>query len=57
LHWSNVLWVLAASRCTPPPTSFAPSDTDTPGWRGYAASFDDFALKRDDVIPLRYQTA
>ena len=32
-------------------------DTDTPGWRGYAASFDDFALKRDDVIPLRYQTA
>lgn len=32
-------------------------DTDTPGWRGYAASFDDFALKRDDVIPLRYRTA
>jgi hypothetical protein len=32
-------------------------ETDTPGWRGYAASFDDFALKRDDVIPLRYQTA
>ena len=29
-------------------------ETDTPGWRGYAASFDDFALKRDDVIPLRY---
>ena len=29
----------------------------TPGWRGYAASFDDFALKRDDVIPLRYRTA
>ncbi len=24
---------------------------DTPGWRGYAASFDDFALKRDDVFP------
>lgn len=32
-------------------------DCDTPGWRGYAASFDDFALKRDDVIPLRYRTA
>jgi len=32
-------------------------DSDTPGWRGYAASFDDFALKRDDVIPLRYRTA
>jgi hypothetical protein len=30
-------------------------ETDTPGWRGYAASFDDFALKRDDVIPLRYR--
>ena len=28
---------------------------DTPGWRGYAASFDDFALKRDDVIPLRFR--
>jgi hypothetical protein len=32
-------------------------ETDTPGWRGYAASFDDFALKRDDVLPLRYRTA
>jgi PilZ domain len=32
-------------------------DTDNPGWRGYAASFDDFALQRDDVIPLRYRTA
>jgi len=32
-------------------------ETDMPGWRGYAASFDDFALKRDDVIPLRYRTA
>ncbi|MGD0963976.1 MAG: PilZ domain-containing protein [Candidatus Acidiferrales bacterium] len=31
--------------------------TDTPGWRGYAASFDDFALQRDDVIPLRYRIA
>lgn len=29
-------------------------ETDTPGWRGYAATFDDFALQRDDVIPLRY---
>jgi PilZ domain len=26
----------------------------TPGWLGYAATFDDFALQRDDVIPLRY---
>jgi hypothetical protein len=32
-------------------------DADTPGWRGYAASFDDFALERDDLIPLRYQSA
>jgi PilZ domain len=32
-------------------------ETETPGWRGYAASFDDFALKRDDVIPLRYNVA
>jgi len=32
-------------------------ESDTPGWRGYAASFDDFALQRDDVIPLRYQSA
>lgn len=29
-------------------------DCDTPGWRAYAATFDDFALQRDDVIPLRY---
>lgn len=29
-------------------------ECDMPGWRGYAASFDDFALKRDDVIPLRF---
>jgi PilZ domain len=28
--------------------------TDAPGWHGYAATFDDFALQRDDVIPLRY---
>jgi hypothetical protein len=27
---------------------------DVPGWRGYAASFDDFALRRDDVIPMRF---
>jgi len=32
-------------------------ETDMPGWHGYAASFDDFALKRDDVIPLRYRSA
>lgn len=28
-------------------------ECETPGWRGYAASFDDFDLKRDDVIPIR----
>ncbi|HXW54916.1 MAG TPA: PilZ domain-containing protein [Candidatus Cybelea sp.] len=27
--------------------------TETPGWWGYAATFDDFALEHDDVIPLR----
>ncbi|HEY6465309.1 MAG TPA: PilZ domain-containing protein [Candidatus Acidoferrales bacterium] len=26
-------------------------DCDMPGWYGYGASFDDFALQRDDVIP------
>jgi PilZ domain len=26
-------------------------ECDMPGWRGYAASFDDFALQRDDFIP------
>lgn len=31
-------------------------DVDMPGWRGYAASFDDFALRRDDIIPLRYRS-
>lgn len=30
-------------------------ECDTPGWYGYAASFDDFALQRDDVIPTRYR--
>jgi hypothetical protein len=30
-------------------------DAEMPGWRGYAASFDDFALERDDVIPMRYR--
>jgi PilZ domain len=30
-------------------------ETDVPGWHGYAASFDDFALERDDAIPARYQ--
>jgi PilZ domain-containing protein len=28
--------------------------SDTPGWRGYAATFDDFALRRDDILPKRY---
>jgi hypothetical protein len=27
-------------------------ETEVAGWCGYAASFDDFALKRDDVLPL-----
>lgn len=31
-------------------------DSGTPGWWGYAASFDDFAFRRDDVLPLRYNT-
>jgi hypothetical protein len=26
-------------------------ETETPGWIGCAASFDDFALRRDDVLP------
>ncbi len=29
-------------------------ETSTPGWRAYAASFDDFALRRDDHVPLRF---
>jgi PilZ domain len=29
---------------------------DMPGWRGYAATFDDFALRRDDVIPMRFHS-
>jgi PilZ domain len=29
-------------------------ESDNPGWHGYAATFDDFSLQRDDVIPLRY---
>ncbi|MGA8145224.1 MAG: PilZ domain-containing protein [Candidatus Acidiferrales bacterium] len=32
-------------------------DSNMPGWRGYAASFDDFAIRRDDVLPTRYLTA
>jgi hypothetical protein len=32
-------------------------ECDMPGWRGYAASFDDFALQRDDMVPQRYRTA
>lgn len=32
-------------------------ESDMPGWRGYAASFDDFAIRRDDVVPTRYRTA
>ncbi len=29
-------------------------ETEMPGWRAYAASFDDFALQRDDRIPRRH---
>jgi len=29
-------------------------DCGTLGWRGYAATFDDFALRRDDNLPLRF---
>jgi hypothetical protein len=31
--------------------------SDNAGWWGYAATFDDFALTRDDVLPMRYRTA
>lgn len=31
-------------------------ECEMPGWRGYAASFDDFALRRDDVIPIRFSS-
>lgn len=30
---------------------------DEHGWHGYAATFDDFALRRDDVLPVRYQAS
>lgn len=29
-------------------------ETTVPGWRAYAASFDDFALQRDDHMPRRF---
>jgi PilZ domain len=29
-------------------------ETEMPGWRAYAASFDDFAFERDDSLPNRY---
>ncbi len=29
-------------------------ETDMPGWRAYAANFDDFALERDDRVPQRF---
>jgi hypothetical protein len=32
-------------------------EVDEPGWHGYAATFDDFALRRDDVLPPRYQAS
>jgi hypothetical protein len=27
-------------------------ECDMPGWVGYGASFDDFALQRDDIVPV-----
>lgn len=29
--------------------------TDTPGWHGLAASFDDISFQRDEAIPPRFQ--
>ncbi len=29
-------------------------ESQTPGWKGYAAAFDDIAFKRDDTLPHRY---
>jgi hypothetical protein len=29
-------------------------ETEMPGWRGYAATFDDFAIEHDDAVPRRY---
>ena len=31
-------------------------NADTPGWRGYAATFDDIAFRRDDSVPPRFDT-
>src|SRR5215470_12198131 len=28
-------------------------ETDMPGWHGYAATFDDFAIEHDDAVPRR----
>jgi len=32
-------------------------DCETPGWRGYAATFDDIDFRRDDSLPPRFETA
>jgi len=29
-------------------------ESEIPGWRGYAATFDDIAFNRDDSVPMRY---
>ncbi|HUO36193.1 MAG TPA: PilZ domain-containing protein [Candidatus Acidoferrum sp.] len=29
-------------------------EVDIPGWKGYAARFDDISLQRDDELPARY---
>jgi PilZ domain len=32
-------------------------ECDTPGWRGYAATFDDIDFRRDDSLPPRFERA
>ncbi len=32
-------------------------ECDTPGWRGYAATFDDIDFRRDDTLPARFDQA
>jgi PilZ domain len=32
-------------------------ECDTPGWRGYAATFDDIDFRRDDTLPPRFDQA
>src|SRR5262249_18845650 len=32
-------------------------ECNTPGWKGYAATFDDIDFKRDDAMPARFDPA